>query len=175
MVDAKLALNGGELWSPTEVEIERWALAYPGVNVAQELQKMAAWTHDNKPKRPTIKGVARFVGAWLAREQDKSSKVQAFAKPVAKPDAKVQPAASISGDLYRHATALDRIIEEKLGGPAADLDGTFKFDLRACADRVIAACRKELGIDDATVTYSLRSRAFGTARVCLLKAWDMRQ
>jgi hypothetical protein len=37
----------------------------------QELRNMKGWCQDNPRKRKTKKGIRRFVGSWLAREQDK--------------------------------------------------------------------------------------------------------
>lgn len=175
ITSAQLALNGGELWTASEVEIDRWALAYPGVSVPAELLKMAAWTHDNKTNRPTGKGVRRFVGTWLAKQQDKSGKpVQGFAVPIfgrGKPEPN-QPTKSISGDLYRHAIALDQMVHEKLTGIPAERVGTYKFNLDRTATAIVEGERKRYEEGEYSSGLAMRSACYGTARVTLLKVWN---
>jgi hypothetical protein len=168
-----LTLVTNDQWYPKTKEMTKWRIAYPGVDVEQEIRAMDAWGESNKSKRWTRGGVSRAVNTWLREQQDRASKIirpNSFTSS-GKPEPK-HPAASISGDLYRHAIALDQIIEEKLTGrPAEPSRGTFKFDLNGSADRIIAAVREQLG--DEASDHAIRSMSFGTARVALLKKWDM--
>ena len=52
-------------------DVNGWMELYPAVDVMQELRKMKGWCQENPRKRKTKKGIRRFVGNWLAREQDK--------------------------------------------------------------------------------------------------------
>lgn len=64
----------------TQAEIDEWSLAYPGVNVLQQLREMRVWSLANTANRKTRRGFNAFVVRWLAREQDKSGQ-QRFASP----------------------------------------------------------------------------------------------
>lgn len=52
-------------------KIEKWAAAYPAVDVRQQLQIMIAWLDANPKRRKTKKGIDRFINTWLSREQDR--------------------------------------------------------------------------------------------------------
>lgn len=65
--------------------IEQWKMAYPSVNIEQELQKMIAWLNANPTRKRTRKGIERFVVSWLNRAQDSGGRyIQQPAKPVTK-------------------------------------------------------------------------------------------
>ena len=66
-----LQLNTGEEYPITQEDVNRWMELYPAVDIMQELRKMKGWCMDNPKKRKTKNGIKRFVGSWLAREQDK--------------------------------------------------------------------------------------------------------
>lgn len=66
-----LQLNTGEEYPITQEDADKWAELYPAVDIMQELRKMKGWCMDNPKKRKTKNGIKRFVGSWLAREQDK--------------------------------------------------------------------------------------------------------
>jgi hypothetical protein len=69
-----LILNTGEEWRPKESDFEEYLRLYPGINVRQEFAKMRAWCINNPTKRKTRNGVKRFVGGWLGRAQDESTR-----------------------------------------------------------------------------------------------------
>lgn len=50
--------------------IEQWRMAFPAVNVEQELQKMIAWLNANPARMKSRKGIERFIVSWLTRSQD---------------------------------------------------------------------------------------------------------
>lgn len=56
----------------TQAEIDEWSLAYPGVNVLQQLREMRVWSLANKAQQKTRRGFNAFVVRWLSKEQDKS-------------------------------------------------------------------------------------------------------
>lgn len=66
-----LLLNTGEEYPIMQTDVNAWMELYPAVDVIQELRKMKGWCMDNPRKRKTRKGIRRFVGSWLAREQDR--------------------------------------------------------------------------------------------------------
>ena len=66
-----LLLNTGEEFPIMQADVDGWMELYPAVDVMQELRNMKGWCQDNPRKRKTKKGIRRFVGGWLAREQDK--------------------------------------------------------------------------------------------------------
>ena len=66
-----LILNDKSEYTIYQYDIDEWSELYPAVDVLQELRKMKGWCKDNPSKRKTRKGIRRFIGNWLAREQDK--------------------------------------------------------------------------------------------------------
>lgn len=50
--------------------IEQWRMAFPAVNVEQELQKMIAWLNANSARKKTRRGIERFIVSWLTRSQN---------------------------------------------------------------------------------------------------------
>ena len=66
--------------------IEQWKMAYPSVNIEQELQKMIAWLNANPTRKRTRKGIERFVVSWLNRAQDSGGRyVQQSVKSSTRP------------------------------------------------------------------------------------------
>jgi len=68
-----MILKSGQNWEPDPIDVTLWQSAYPGVNVRQELAKMAAWCDANPCRRKTERGVKRFVVSWLSRAKPQSS------------------------------------------------------------------------------------------------------
>lgn len=64
----------------TQAEIDEWGLAYPGVNVLQQLREMRVWCTANASQRKTKRGISAFVVRWLGKEQDKAGQ-QRFTSP----------------------------------------------------------------------------------------------
>jgi DNA-binding Lrp family transcriptional regulator len=54
----------------TEKHLRIWSKAYPAVDIATELQRMAAWLIANPTNRKS--NYARFITNWLTRAQDRS-------------------------------------------------------------------------------------------------------
>jgi hypothetical protein len=69
-----MILKSGRDWEPDPIDVTLWQSAYPGIDVKQELAKMAAWC-DAQPayKRKTERGIKRFCVNWLSRARPQSS------------------------------------------------------------------------------------------------------
>tara|TARA_R110002012_G_scaffold34271_1_gene99188 strand:- start:10673 stop:11047 length:375 start_codon:yes stop_codon:yes gene_type:complete len=66
-----LLTNTGESYEPQDTDIIAWQRAYPAVNVHQELNAMESWLDANPTRRKTMRGMKKFINAWLSRAQDK--------------------------------------------------------------------------------------------------------
>lgn len=67
-----LILNDGAEWYPTQALLREYIRLYPNVDVKQQFRSMRAWCVSNPTRRKTIRGIKRFVGAWLDKEQNRS-------------------------------------------------------------------------------------------------------
>jgi hypothetical protein len=63
--------SGAHEYRVTEAQAAAWATAYPGVDIAAEVRRMAVWLEANPTKRKTARGAPRFAVAWLGRAQDR--------------------------------------------------------------------------------------------------------
>lgn len=72
-----LLLNGGGEYPVYQEDIEKYAEAYPAVDMLPEFKKMALWCENNPAKRKTRRGIARFIANWLSRAQDKGGRPSA--------------------------------------------------------------------------------------------------
>lgn len=75
-IEVRLGLitETGELYHPTQDLIEVWTVAYPRLNVREELAKMAAWCACNPGRRKTLRGMPRFINSWLSRANQVNAK-----------------------------------------------------------------------------------------------------
>jgi hypothetical protein len=64
----RLYREDGNLISKWPELVEAWRVAFPGVNVLEEVQRAHAWEVSNAAKRKVFR--ARFLHNWLARVQD---------------------------------------------------------------------------------------------------------
>jgi hypothetical protein len=78
----QVPLVDGTEYAVTERDVDGWRLAYPAVDIAQQLHAMRSWCIANKANRKTRTGVLRFVTRWLSRAQDNAAR---------KPDASTKP------------------------------------------------------------------------------------
>lgn len=69
--DIQLPLVDKSYYDVPLEKIEKWKVAYPAVDVKQELRKMISWLDANPKRKKTRNGVDRFINTWLSREQDK--------------------------------------------------------------------------------------------------------
>lgn len=55
----------------TKSQLGELAELYPAVDVAQQIRNMIGWCKANPTRQKTSSGVAKFIHAWLCKEQDK--------------------------------------------------------------------------------------------------------
>lgn len=55
----------------TDSIVAEYQESYPGLDVKQKLRSMRQWCLDNPTKRKTRRGVRKFIGGWLEREQNR--------------------------------------------------------------------------------------------------------
>lgn len=65
-------VDGTEYQVPIR-ELDEWRIAYPAVDVPQELREMRVWCMANPTKRKTRRGAPAFAVKWLAKAQDTPS------------------------------------------------------------------------------------------------------
>lgn len=61
----KLVLKDGTYFDVTPDLIDMYKMAYPRINVEEELGKMVAWHLSNESKRKTRRGIKRSINSWL--------------------------------------------------------------------------------------------------------------
>jgi len=67
--------NGpAKAWTLTAAKVAEYQQSFPGVDVPAECRKAWQWTRDNPERRKTAKGMARFLGTWLGRAQDRAGR-----------------------------------------------------------------------------------------------------
>lgn len=69
-----LILSDKSLYPIFQKDIDVWKEIYPAVDIMQELRKMKGWCLDNPTRRKTKRGIRKFIGSWLSKEQDNSWK-----------------------------------------------------------------------------------------------------
>ena len=73
---AFLPLVDGTEYGIKQTDVDGWALAYPAINITQEIHKMRSWLEANPKNKKTARGIKRFVVNWLGRSQDGARKPQ---------------------------------------------------------------------------------------------------
>lgn len=68
----KVSLVNGEWTGVTEQLKKAWSLAYPAVDIDQEMNRAAAWIMSNPQQAPT-RQFSRFLLTWFSRTQDRLS------------------------------------------------------------------------------------------------------
>lgn len=66
-----LILSDKTLYPIFQKDIDEWKEIYPAVDIMQELRKMKGWCNDNPVRRKTKRGIRKFIGIWLSKQQDK--------------------------------------------------------------------------------------------------------
>jgi hypothetical protein len=69
----------------TQALVDEWAASYPGVDVPAEVRAAVQWSRDNPQKRKTAAGARRFLGSWMARQQNRGGRGGGSDKPKSKP------------------------------------------------------------------------------------------
>ena len=57
-----------------EADVDKWAEAYPAVDVRTEVRQAGAWCDANPRNRKSAGGMKRFLVNWLSRSQDRASR-----------------------------------------------------------------------------------------------------
>lgn len=74
--------NGpAKTWNLTAAKVAEYQQSFPGVDVSAECRKAWQWTRDNPERRKTARGMARFLGTWLGRAQDRAGRPAAGGGP----------------------------------------------------------------------------------------------
>lgn len=69
-----LPLIDGTQYGVSSDDVVNWAVAYPAIDVMQELHKMYNWLDANPKNKKTSRGIKRFIVNWLSRSQDSARK-----------------------------------------------------------------------------------------------------
>jgi hypothetical protein len=59
--------GNGSTWSLPVSKLDEWTDLYPGIDVETEALAARQWLRDNPDRRKVARGMARFLGSWLAR------------------------------------------------------------------------------------------------------------
>ena len=71
----ELPLKSGEVVMLDNQYMDEISLAYPLININDELRKMRTWLISNPDKQKTARGTPRFVSSWLSRVDSKPPKM----------------------------------------------------------------------------------------------------
>ncbi len=70
-VDLVFLTKKEEEWRPTDALIAALKLAYPVIDIDQEVLRAWLWCQTNVSQRKTLIGMPRFLRAWVSRQNDK--------------------------------------------------------------------------------------------------------
>lgn len=59
-------VNGGKVWRMDDALANQLAIAYPKLDIAQELDRAKAWLLANPSRMKTARGMGRFVSNWMS-------------------------------------------------------------------------------------------------------------
>lgn len=57
-------------WLLPYSKLDEWRLAFPGVNVEQEVNRARQWMIDNPDRRKTCSGMLKYLNTWLTKAQN---------------------------------------------------------------------------------------------------------
>lgn len=69
----------------SEKDLEDWKVAYPAVNISQEIAASVQWVKSNHSKVSGRKAWRRFLVGWLSRSNEKTVNRQAYSSQSSKP------------------------------------------------------------------------------------------
>ena len=69
-IAALIPACANQQFAVTESKREEYRTAYPGVDVALELRAIRQWCLDNPTRQKTLRGIPRFLNAWLSKAQN---------------------------------------------------------------------------------------------------------
>lgn len=63
-------LPGEHLWELSEEKLAEYQEAYPDMDVLLVAKRARQWLIDNPRKRKTARGMPKFLGSWIERQQN---------------------------------------------------------------------------------------------------------
>ena len=72
---------GPKEWHLHQSKVDEYKESFPGVDVLAECKKARQWCIDNPTKRKTARGMTKFLGGWLAREQNRGGRSRPQPQP----------------------------------------------------------------------------------------------
>lgn len=69
--------SGPKEFEVSEDQVAKWVIDFPHVDVLEQLRKTRPWLEANPSRRPTHRGMLRFLVSWLSRAQDSSRRAPA--------------------------------------------------------------------------------------------------
>lgn len=64
--------EGPSSWHLTRSQVDKWSIAFPGVDVLAEARMALAWLDAHPTRRKTARGMPAMLVRWLTQEQNKS-------------------------------------------------------------------------------------------------------
>ena len=95
--------TGAETHSVTDADLAEYTALYPAVDVAQALRSMRGWLMGNPGRRKTLRGMPKFIHAWLAREQNRGGTHGPNAQLSAAPARRLTASEQIREDLAQQS------------------------------------------------------------------------
>lgn len=74
-INHTLPLKGGHVYFVEPDLMAAYRLAYPQIDVEQEISKMNAWLISNPDRQKTKRGIKRFINSWLSRARPQQNNV----------------------------------------------------------------------------------------------------
>lgn len=71
----------------SETQIEEWKIAFPAIDVMQELHKVKQWNVANPRNRKTKAGILRHLTSWLSKAQDRAPAQGQHKGPISRAEA----------------------------------------------------------------------------------------
>lgn len=63
-------VKGGGEWKLTEAKLAEYQATYPLMDLLPSLRRARQWLLDHPERRKSKRGMARYLGSWLARDQE---------------------------------------------------------------------------------------------------------
>lgn len=65
---------GNRAWPLYPAKLEEYRESFPGIDVLAECRRARQWLLDNPKRRKTYDGMARYLGNWLGKEQNRGGR-----------------------------------------------------------------------------------------------------
>jgi len=65
----KIPLKDGSLYTLPDNELEMYKMAYPLLNVDDQMRRLIAWNVSNPSQRKTKRGILKHINGWLSRQK----------------------------------------------------------------------------------------------------------